>query len=69
MTHYEYKVRATFPVNEGEQPGEFYPEVSTDWDDRRETAVEVAEELRDRGFSVQIDSRPYESTVEFEEVP
>lgn len=69
MTHYEHRVRATFKVNEGEQPGEYVPEVSTDWDSRREYAVEVAEDLRERGFNVQIDSRAYESTVDFEEVP
>lgn len=69
MTHYEHQVRATFPVNEGEQPGEYYPEVTTEWDPRRDYAIEVAEELCDRGFNVQINSRPYESTADFEEVP
>ncbi len=69
MTHYEHRVVATFAVNEGEQPGEYYAEAKTDWDPRRDSTIETAEELEDRGLNVQIESRPYEQNVDFEEVP
>ena len=61
---YEHRVRALLKKSEGS-----VDELYTEWDDRRRWVISTATALDERGFSVQVESRPIHETVDFEEVP
>jgi hypothetical protein len=61
---YEHRVRALLRKSEGS-----VDELYTEWDNRRDWTISTAVVLDERGFTVQIESRPIHETVDFEEVP
>lgn len=65
MSHYEHRVELSLDV----AGGEFFWGLETDWISRRETAVEIAEELEERGISAEIKSREVQTSADFSEVP
>lgn len=64
--HYEYRVRALFPT--GGKHGEPV-EMSTEWTHSRDIAISNAEAMQDTASHVEIESRPYHTTIDVEEVP